>query len=336
VSTFPGQRRDKLLSLEWRPTASFENLLLRSQLLSAIRAFLGERGLTEVETPACSSAAATDPALDSLTTRYTGPGAPTGLPLYLHTSPEFAMKRLLAAGSGPIYQICKVFRDGEAGRYHNPEFTLLEWYRPGYDHHRLMDEVSALVHRVVARPLSDTRMSYKELFQLHLGIDPHNASMAALRGCALERGITNVDGLRITDSDTWLDLLLTHCIEPEMGPGILLVYDFPASQASLARIRPGTVPLAERFELYLDGVELANGFHELADAREQKRRFLQDLEKRRRLNRPVPPADERLLAALETGLPECSGVALGIDRLLMRIAGAEHIEQVLSFPIARA
>lgn len=290
----------------------------------------------EVETPVCSAAAVTDPALDSLATLFTGPGAPSGKPLYLHTSPEFAMKRLLAAGSGPIYQICKVFRDGEAGRYHNPEFTLLEWYRPDYDHHQLMNEVSELVRYVVAKPLSETRLSYQELFQSYLGIDPENASPESLRGYAIEREIAGADRLRITDCDTWLDLLLTHCIEPQMGPGMLLVYDYPASQASLARIRPGTVPLAERFELYLDGVELANGFHELADAREQRRRFQLDLEKRQQQNRPAPPLDERFLAALDAGLPDCSGVALGIDRLLMCIAGARHIDQVLCFPISRA
>jgi elongation factor P--(R)-beta-lysine ligase len=336
VNTSHGQRRDNSLSPDWRPTASLDNLTLRSRLLSKIRSFLAERGLVEVETPACSAAAVTDPALDSLTTIFTGPGAPSGKPLYLHTSPEFAMKRLLAAGSGPIYQICKVFRDGESGRFHNPEFTLLEWYRLGFDHHQLMDEVLALMRYVLPKPLPDTRLSYRELFQRHLGIDPHNASLNSLRGCAIERGVAGADKLQISDSDTWLDLLLTHCIEPELGSGILLIYDYPASQASLARIKPGRIPLAERFELYLNGVELANGFHELADAKEQRRRFQHDLDKRGWQNRPIPPLDEYFLAALEVGLPDCSGVALGIDRLLMCIAGADHIDQVLSFPIERA
>lgn len=295
-----------------------------------------ERGVAEVETPACCSAAVTDPALESLTTLFTGPGAPAGKPLFLHTSPEFAMKRLLAAGSGPIYQICKVFRDGEAGRFHNPEFTLLEWYRPGYDLHQLMDELSELVRYVVKETLPEHRLSYKALFEQHLGMDPHSASLDALRQCAIKRGIAGSDALQMADSDSWLDLLLTHCIEPQMGSGMLLVYDYPASQASLAQIRPGKIPLAERFELYLNGVELANGFHELADAMEQRQRFQQDLEKRRRKNQPVPPADERFLAALEAGLPDCSGVALGVDRLLMCIAEADHIDQVLSFPVDRA
>ena len=336
MSTFRAQRRGSLLSFDWRPTASVENLQLRSQLLCKIRGFLGERGLTEVETPACSAAAVTDPALDSLATRFTGPGAAAGKSLYLHTSPEFAMKRLLAAGSGPIYQICKVFRDGEAGRYHNPEFTLLEWYRPGYDLHQLMDEVSELVQFVLGKPVTCHRLSYSELFLNHLGFDPHGVSAEKLRDYAIDLRVAGAGQMRIADSDSWLDLLLTHCIEPQMGAGMLLVYDYPASQASLARIRSGRIPLAERFELYLNGVELANGFHELADAEEQRRRFHKDLEKRARENRLAPPLDERFLAALEAGLPDCSGVALGIDRLLMCIAGADHIEQVLSFPIDRA
>ena len=295
-----------------------------------------QRGVAEVETPACCSAAVTDPALASLATLFTGPGAHRGKPLYLHTSPEFAMKRLLAAGSGPIYQICKVFRDGEAGRYHNPEFTLLEWYRPGYDVHRLMDELSALVRCVVAKPLTEHRLSYQALFAKHLGIDPHTATPGALRQCAIERGVASAEALQMADSDSWLDLLLTHCIEPQLGPDMLLVYDYPASQASLAQIKPGKIPLAERFELYLNGVELANGFHELADAGEQRQRFQQDLAKRGRENLPVVPLDERFLAALAAGLPDCSGVALGIDRLLMCIVEADHIDQVLSFPIDRA
>ncbi|MCP5416931.1 MAG: EF-P lysine aminoacylase GenX [Chromatiaceae bacterium] len=325
-----------MLASAWRPTASFENLRLRSNLLQAIRQFFQARGVVEVETPVCSAAAVSDPALDSLSTIFTGPGAASGKRLYLHTSPEFAMKRLLAAGSGPIYQICKVFRDGEGGRYHNPEFTLLEWYRPGYDHHQLMDELTELVRYLFAKPIDVRRLSYGALFLERLGIDPHGASGTALRSHAIAAGVAGAEQLELEDADGWLDLLMTHCIEPNMGPGMVLVYDYPASQASLARIRPGPRPLAERFELYLDGVELANGFHELTDAAEQRRRFGFDLERRRRQNRPELPLDEHLLAALEAGLPDCSGVALGIDRLLMCMAGADHIEQVLAFPIDRA
>ena len=247
------------------------------------------------------------------------------------------MKRLLAANSGPIYQICKVFRDGEAGRYHNPEFTLLEWYRPGYDLNLLMDETSELVRAVLSKPnIPCQRLTYRELFQNHLGFDPHQVSTESLSQFAADSGVPGGAQLHIEDVDTWLDLLLTHCIQPRLGSGILLVYDYPASQASLARVRPGDPSVAERFELYLDGVELANGFHELADAEEQRRRFQLDLERRRLAIRHEPPLDEYFLSALQAGLPDCSGVALGIDRLLMCLAGADHIEQVLSFPIDRA
>ena len=320
---------------QWRPAASPDRIKARAALLAAIRSFFQHAGVLEVDTPALSSAGATEQAIESLHTRYHGPGAPPGGLLYLHTSPEFAMKRLLAAGSGPIYQICKVFRDGEAGRYHNPEFSLLEWYRPQYDHHRLMDEMEALLQSLLPAPRPVTRLSYQELFQRYLGIDPHGATCTSLRRLAGQQGIAG--DLQLTGKDPWLDLLLSHCIEPELSDaGLVFVYDYPASQAALARITPGEPPLAARFELYLDGVELANGFHELADAGEQRQRFQLDLEKRRRAGGVLPPLDERLLAALQSGLPDCSGVALGIDRLLMQITGAEHIDQVLAFPLERA
>ena len=246
------------------------------------------------------------------------------------------MKRLLAAGGGAIYQICRVFRDGEAGRFHNPEFTLLEWYRPGFNHHQLMDEVSALVRTVLPSCRQEQRFSYRELFQCHLGVDPHPLTLAQLQNLAVERGIQQGNELDLQERDGWLDLLLTHCIEPELPPGLCFVYDYPESQASLARVRPGAPAVAERFELYLDGLELANGFHELADPQEQRRRFQYELEQRRQAGRSPTPMDEHLLAALEAGLPDCSGVALGIDRLLMRITGASHIDEVLAFPFDRA
>jgi lysyl-tRNA synthetase class 2 len=270
-----------------------------------------------------------------MVTRFTGPGAAAGIPLILHTSPEFAMKRLLAAGSGAIYQICRAFRDGESGRLHNPEFSLLEWYRPGYDHHQLMDELVELVRSVVPRPLPLKRYSYSELFQSCLGIDPRIDSLERLREYAVESRIPGASQLDLREKDEWLDLLLSHVIEPRMNEGICLVYDYPPSQASLARIRQQEVPVAERFELYLDGIELANGFHELTDADEQRARFQRELEKRQASGQTPVPIDERFLAALEAGMPACSGVALGIDRLLMRVAGSAHIDQVLAFPFAR-
>ncbi|MCW8907107.1 MAG: EF-P lysine aminoacylase EpmA [Sedimenticola sp.] len=320
----------------WRPGASIEMLRLRAQLLAQIRDFFRQRGVMEVETPVCSRCATTDPAIESLRTRFTGPRAADGLPLYLHTSPEFAMKRLLAAGSGPIYQICKVFRDGEAGARHNPEFTLLEWYRPGFDHHRLMDEVEALLLHLVPESHPARRLSYQALFQQYLQIDPQQASIGDLRRCAESQGLADAGRLQLADRDAWLDLLLSHYIEPRLGQGACFVYDYPASQAALARIRPGSPPLAERFELYLDGIELANGFHELTDAAQQRARFEQECEARQRSGLPEVPMDHRMLQALEHGLPRSAGVALGIDRLLMWLGGASHIGEVLAFSLDRA
>ena len=322
---------------DWRPSASLERLRARAEMLAGIRQFFQQAGVMEVETPACSAAASSDPALDSLMSRYTGPGAPAGQEIYLHTSPEFAMKRLLAAGSGAIFQVCKVFRDGESGRLHNPEFTLLEWYRPGYDIQGLMGEVEALVQSLLPTPGSVERVSYQALFQRHLEVDPLRASVAALRRLAAERGLLGSSGVDSADRDTCLNLLLTHCIEPRLaGSGLCFIYDYPVSQASLARIRPADPPVAERFELYLNGVELANGFRELADATEQRQRFERDLLRRRQEGRSELPLDERFLGALESGLPDCSGVALGLDRLLMQITGSNHINQVLAFPLELA
>jgi lysyl-tRNA synthetase class 2 len=324
--------------MSWRPSTSPESIRARADLLHGIRKFFRQAGVLEVETPVCSAHANTDPAIESLATVYTGPGAPAGLPLYLHTSPEFPMKRLLAAGSGPIYQICKVFRDGESGRLHNPEFTLLEWYRPGYDHHRLMDEVEALIGSLVSFPAPWERISYGDLFQRHLRLDPHGSDSLTLRRLALDRGISGAESLDLPDRDGWLDLLMSHCMEPDLGrEAPCFVYDYPASQASLARIRPGSPPVAERFELYIGGMELANGFHELCDGDEQRRRFRQDLEKRAATGQGEQlPMDDNLLQALDWGLPDSSGVALGIDRLLMQITGATHIDEVLAFPLTRA
>lgn len=325
---------------DWRPTASLGALKLRARMLDRIRAFFAERGVLEVETPVLSGTAATDPHLQSLATRYTGPGAAHGRALHLHTSPEFPMKRLLAAGAGSIYQICKVFRDGEAGRRHNPEFTMLEWYRVGFDQHTLMDEVAELVTHAVAGTLrlaAPERISYSEAFLGHLGLDPHTTDIAAFAERARARGVPVPASMPADDLDAWRDLLLTQLIEPRLGKGRLtFVYDFPVSKAALARIRPGDPPVAERFELYLEGVELANGFHELTDAAEQRRRFEHDNARRGALGLPAVPHDEQLLAALAHGLPDCAGVALGFDRLVMLAAGAPSVRDVIAFPIERA
>lgn len=324
-------------AVAWRPTASIEMLQARARLLAGIRDFFQQTGVLEVETPVCSVHANTDPAIDSFVTLFTGPGAAFGLPLYLHTSPEFPMKRLLAAGCGPIYQICKVFRDGEAGRLHNPEFSMLEWYRPGFDHHQLMDEVASLVQHVSGESLPVERLSYAEAFERELAANPHSCSELELQHLAISQQIAGAETLDLPDRDAWLDLLMSHCIEPGLGVGgLCFIYDYPASQASLARVREDEYVVAERFELYMDGVELANGFHELSDASEQRRRFEMDQQKRVEQGKAEVPMDEWLLDALETGLPQCAGVALGVDRLLMRLTGATHIDEVLAFPLAGA
>jgi lysyl-tRNA synthetase class 2 len=306
-------------------------LRLRAELLARIRAFFAARSILEVETPTLSSTGVCDPHLHSLTTRL----SLTPHAFYLHTSPEFAMKRLLAAGIGPIYQIARVFRDGERGRLHNPEFTLIEWYRPGVDHHALMDEIEALLSLLLGTSVC-ARTSYREAFLQHAGLDPHSAGIHELREHARRLGL-NFPETAETHPNDYLDLILSHCVAPHLGiERPTFVYHFPESQAALARVRPGTPPLAERFELFIHGMEIANGFHELTDAAEQRRRFEMEQERRRGMGLPVIPMDERLLAALAHGLPPCAGVALGFDRLMMIRAGVEDIAEVLAFPVERA
>jgi elongation factor P--(R)-beta-lysine ligase len=324
------------VSADWRPAASLDALRLRADLLARTRAFFAARGVLEVETPLLAAAAVTDVHLASLSTRYAG-AAGGGRPLYLQTSPEYAMKRLLAAGAGAIFQFAKAFRDGEAGSRHNPEFTLLEWYRPGFDHHALMDEVDALLATLLGTPPAE-RLSYRALFARHLGVDPLTASCPDLDRAAAERGLL-APPFAPDDRDGRLDLLLSHLVEPRLPRDRpTFVFDYPASQAALARLRTDAdgVVVAERFEAFAGGLELANGFHELTDAAEQRRRFAGDLARRRALGLPAVPLDERLLAALAAGLPDCAGVALGFDRLVMLAAGASSIQEVLAFPIDRA
>ena len=326
---------------DWRPAATLEVLKLRARLLERIRAFFCTRGVLEVETPVLSATATPDPALLSLATHYAGPLFPRGQTLFLHTSPEFPMKRLLAAGSGSIYQICKAFRNGEAGRLHNPEFTMLEWYRTGFSHLQLMDEVEALVRDALTGQIElkqTERLSYGDAFVQLAGLDPHTATAKDFAQVARAHDIHPPAELAAHhDVAVWRDLLLTHLVEPHLGQGHLtFLYDYPASQASLAQVRPGTPPLAERFELYLQGIELANGFHELGDSTEQATRFERQLHARTAAGLPAVPSDDRLLSALAHGLPDCSGVALGFDRLVMQAAQTRSNADVLSFPIDRA
>ena len=279
----------------WRPTASLENLKLRARVLAEIRAFFCARDVLEVETPLLSFSGATDPYLQSFTSHYQGPLFPSGQTAYLQTSPEFAMKRLLAAGSGSIYQICKAFRNGEAGSQHNPEFTMLEWYRPGFDHHALMDEVEALLAAVL-KTAPARRITYRELFIEYVELDPFELSAADARACLLARDIHPPE---LADSaiDDWLALIMTHVIEPALGDRPVFVHDFPASQAMLARVVPTEPPVAQRFELYINGMELANGFYELSDAAEQRRRFEVDLQQRQQLGFEVVMMSEALVDA---------------------------------------
>ena len=326
---------------DWRPSATLDVLKLRAAFMGRLRRFFAEKGILEVETPLLSRAGTTDPQIHSFETRYVGPDAPRGGALYLATSPEFAMKRLLAAGSGPIYQVCKAFRQGESGLLHNPEFTLLEWYRPGFEHFQLMDELAALLQWLAGesslhQPVE--RVTYAELFQRELGIDPHRAGTEQLaRRAADFSALTAISGL---SRDGWLDLLMSHVIQPELGrERPIFVYDYPASQAALARIRPsqaGEPAVAERFELFYRGVELANGFHELTDAAEQAERFAQDVRQRVSENLPEMPVDRHLIAALQAGMPTCAGVAVGLDRLFMVLHDRERLSEVVAFPLSRA
>ena len=303
MSREPRKTESAVSRRHWRPAASMRAMQVRAESLQVIRDYFRQSGVLEVETPVCSASAVTDPVLDSFRTRYTGPDAPEGMGMYLQTSPESAMKRLLAAGSGPIYQICKAFRNGERGRLHNPEFTILEWYRPGYDHHRLTDDVESLVCLLLDSPRPFERIGYREAFRRTLDIDPHRAGVAELKACAGARGMEGVDSLHLEEADAWLDLLMSRFVEPELGVNApCFVYDYPASKASLARIRAGDPPVAERFELYRSGVELANGFYELRDAAEQRRRFERDLQQRRCAAKEALPMDEYLLGALEDGI----------------------------------
>lgn len=316
--------------------ASLEAIRLRARLNAHIRDFFARRGALEVETPVLSVSGNTDPNITSFSLRFSGrtEGAPRTR--WLRTSPEFALKRLLAAGVGDCYELGRVFRDGEAGGRHNPEFTMLEWYRIGWDHQRLIDEVATLVAgalALVGRSTTLRRIAWRDLYRERLGIDPVVASDESLRH-ALGDVRIDPDGL---GRDDWLDLLLTHRLQPSFDEDeMLAVYDYPASQAALARIRPGEPPVAERFELYVGPLELANGYHELSDAAEQRARFDRDLARRLSRGAPMPPIDENLIAALRSGFPDCAGVALGVDRLLMAMLQTMSIDAVIAFPFASA
>jgi elongation factor P--(R)-beta-lysine ligase len=322
---------------DWHPGISRERLAERAALLARARGFFADRGVLEVDTPLVLNAPVTDVHIHSATVQLAGEPA-AAAPLFLATSPEYAMKRLLAAGSGDICQIGHVVRGFESGRLHNPEFTLIEWYRVGFSLGQLMDEVEALVRCLLggAAPRSSERVSYRDAFQRELGLDPFTASVAELTAAARPldyRPPAPLDSAR----DEWLELLMGSLVGPRLGRDALtFVHGYPATQAALARIDPRDARTAERFELYCAGIELANGFHELGAAPEQRARFARDNAERSRLGLPAAALDERLLAALAAGLPDCAGVALGFDRTLMLACGASHIAEVLPFPTTRA
>jgi elongation factor P--(R)-beta-lysine ligase len=323
---------------DFLPTADWPALRLRAEMLRRVRGFFDARGFLEVETPILSADVVVDRHLDPLLTEFVPlAGAATGRrPLYLQTSPEFAMKRLLAAGGEAIYQVAHAFRQGEVGRLHNPEFTIVEWYRQRDDLAAGMQLLSDLAEALLERGPAD-RVTYADAFRQAAGVDPHRDSIDALRAALKKRGIVPPANLELEDRDGWLDLLLVELVEPTLGrPRPTILYDYPPSQAALARVRTANPPVAERFELYADGIELANGYHELLDADVLRARNRENNALRVRDGKSALPETSRLLQAMDYGLPPSTGVALGFDRCVMLAAGVNDIREVLPFPIDRA
>ena len=323
----------------WQPGCSVAMLQLRARMLANIRIFFANKAVLEVETPLLGHRIGTDPQLAFFSTDYCLP--PLQQQLFLQTSPEFAMKRLLAAGSGSIYQICKAFRNGESGRFHNPEFTLLEWYRVGFTLTQLMDEIEELIQSLFMAEqieLSNVqRYSYQAIFQQYTGLNPLIFSYQEYCAYALNHDFPEAVALCEHDHALWLDFLFSHCVQPRLrNDALYMVSGYPACQSSLARINADNPLITDRVELFIDGVELGNGFYELTDAIEQNQRFTNEIAQRQQKNLPEVLKDDRLIAALETGLPECSGIAIGLDRLLMLLSKTASIDEVLSFSIHRA
>lgn len=316
--------------IQWRPSASIPHLIKRAKLIKEIRRFFTDRGLLEVETPVLSEFGVTDVHLSTFSTAFVSPFAEQSKTLWLSTSPEYHMKRLLAAGSGPIFQICRVFRNEESGQRHNPEFTMLEWYRPHFDMYRLINEVDDLLQQILDCKPTES-LSYQFAFQEYVGLDPLSAERSELIAKAKQH---NLLGAENESRDTLLQFLFSSLVEPKIGQeNPVAVYHFPATQAALAQVSSEDHRVAERFEFYYKGLELANGFHELTDVNEQQHRFEQDNRLREKMGLPAQEIDIRLLEALRAGVPNCSGVALGIDRLLMIALEAEKIADVMAFSV---
>jgi lysyl-tRNA synthetase class 2 len=315
------------------PTASWDVLRRRAAMLREVRAFFDTRGFVEVETPILSADVVVDRHLDPFETVLE---AAKPRRLFLQTSPEFAMKRLMASGGEAIYQITRAFRQGEIGPRHNPEFTILEWYRRGDDYNAGMQLLSDLCEMALARGPAEC-VTYREAFVRHAKIDPFAADVSALERAGRERGLAPPMSFDRDDRDAWLDWLLVELVEPQLGQSApTILHDYPPTQAALARVRDETPPVAERFELYVDGIELANGYHELLDADVLRERNRANNARRKKDGKPELPEDSRLLAAMEAGLPPCTGVALGFDRLVMLAVGAKNLSEVLTFPIDRS
>ncbi len=322
----------------WQPSADITTIKRRAQYLADVRRFFAERNVLEVETPILSQAAPTAPYIDSFRTDFKPLGSSTKQAYFLQTSPEFAMKRLLAANLGSIYQIAHVFRNGEQGKLHSPEFIMLEWYRPELSLKQLMDEVNLLVQEVFALK-QVSRLSYRGVFEFYLKINVFTCSVEQIKQCALTR-ITGLANDMQLDRDGWLELLMSHVIEPRLAAMSLAVfiYDFPASQAQLAKIKKDEAgnDVADRFELYIAGIEIANGYNELLSADELLQRFTKDNQQRRDQTMAEMPMDNNLLEAMKSGLPACSGVALGFDRIIMLALNKQNIQAVQSFTFSHS
>lgn len=325
---------EKIKMISWHPNVNIETLKLRAALLNTARRFFQSYGFIEVDTPSLSQSTTPDPNIESFSTSF------NNTRYYLHTSPEFPMKRLLAAGSGAIYQICKVFRQGEAGRNHNPEFTLIEWYQPEMHYRDLMTQVDSLVRDLLKDKLELKETifySYQDVFENIAGINPLFSNEKELHAVIEENNIQLYDSNIKLSKDALLDLIITQVIQPNLPTDVpVFIYDYPATQAALANIRKGKVDIAERFELYINGIELANGYQELLDAKEQQQRFKNENKVREQIGLQIIPIDANLISALDSGLPMVSGVALGLDRVLMLAAGVDSISDVIAFTIDRA
>ena len=312
--------------MSWQPNCGIDTARARARLRQRARRFFEQRNVLEVNTPALTEATVTDPSIESMAAEA------SGRKLFLHTSPEYHMKRLLAAGYPDCYQVCRVFRDGEAGRNHLPEFTMIEWYRHGFDLADIIEETATLVAALVEsiRPGELLTLDYRDAFRAALGVDPMTASIGQLADALdADGGLRRVLG---DDRDAWLDLAMAGRVAASFPEDRLTaIYHYPASQAALAQLSPDDPAVAERFELYLGEFELANGFVELVDAEIQRQRFEADRKKRAATGLPVHDMDTRLLAALDAGLPPCAGVALGLDRLVMIDQGLEDIRDTVTF-----